>query len=333
MAADLLNTVLVISVVVLVLSVTGLVNFSSLAGVADGEAGVTVVRVEADKACGATTMTVDFVKKYAESTDLTAQNATVYINGGKKGIFSEGGTFTAQGGDELNVYAALDPAQTTYYASHAAGTIPCTGQTAAFLTSVSFMGAGSLTGISNPPNKVYESSTAATTKVFSDDDNVLLTTTALAIGVGATETAKIILKWQYEEGYGVADGNTLICRFTDSQIDQSQLVASLDGAALTTPATYVPTNTRFALSGANQSTKSWDFPAIDGKLKTSSTLRINIKADDTNQPTAATNVSCEIIDTDLFELDSGGVSVGVEDPDDNSNVGRSTEVVIDIPVS
>jgi hypothetical protein len=300
---------------------------SSSGGTGGGTSGGTtnVVVSQPDKACGSTTMTVDFTQKYSESTDMTAQNATVYINGNRKGTYSEGGTFTAQGGDTLNVYYALDTAQTTYYAAHATGKIPCTGQTAAFTTS-NILSAGSLTGaLQSPPDKLYVSSTAATVSVYNKKSMAAVTNTAeLSIAAGATETARVFLDWKYEEGYGVADGNTLACKFTDLNIDQAGLIVSLDGAVLPT-AKYVPSMTRFALDYSNETAKYWALPAIDGKVTTSSTLDFQIKGDDTNEPTSATNFTCEVLDTDLFQTDSGAVKVGIEDEDDNSNVGRSTE--------
>jgi len=292
------------------------------------------IEVVTEKACGSTTMTVDFIKKYSSSTSMTAQNATIYTDGEFQTV-SEGSTFTAQGGSVLNVYNALDPAQTTYYASHATGTIPCTGQTARFATSdKTFMKAGSLAGaLQDPVSELFTSSTAPTAPtVYNKKTLVALSTTALAIGVGGTETARAYLDWTNEEGYGVADGNTLACRFTDSEIDQSETNAILDGQPLGV-AKYIPSMTKFPLSAANQSAKYWAFPAIDGKKTPTSTLDITINGDDTNQPTAAGNFSCEIIDTDLFVTDNGKVAIGVEDSDDNSNVGRSTEYLINIPMS
>jgi len=307
---------------------------SSTGGVSGGSGGTqNIVISNPDKACGSTTMTVDFSKKYSASTDMTAHNATVYINGNEKGVYSEGGSFTAQGGDSLNVYYALGDTDNTYYAAHSSGAIPCTGQTAAFTTS-NVLGAGSLAGaMQNPVNEVYTSSTAPTEPtVYNKKTLVALTTTGLAIGVGGTETARAYLDWTNEEGYGVVDGNTLACRFTDSQIDQSKVRAILDGSELGA-AKYIPSMTRFALSASNQSVKYWSFPAIDGKKTQSSTLDLTIKGDDTNQPTAASNFSCEIIDTDLYVTDDGKVKIGVEDEDDNSNVGRSTEYIINVPLS
>lgn len=324
-----------VGILVVGLILTGRINlpFLTAEGGIDGVAPVTTVKIESEKSCGSTTMTMDFVEKYNSGVDVTSQNGTVWINGAKKGVFSEGGTFTVQGGDDLTVVYALDDPGNTYYASQAVGKVRCTGQTAAFLTSA-ILDKGPLAGaLQDPAEELYKSSTVATTSVFSDDDNVLLSSTALAIGAGATETAKIIIKWKFEEGYGVVDGNTLACRFTDSQIDQEQLVASIDGNALTSPAKYVPTNTRFPLSAGNESVKTWNFPAIDGKKMTSTTMKLNIKGDDTKEPTARTNLSCAILDTDVFELDAGGVAVGVEDSDDNTNVGRGTEVLINLPLS
>lgn len=331
-ATDFMQLILVIAVVVLVANV---INPALFAGVgADGKAAPTqTIKVEADKACGSTTMTVDFEKKYSQSTSMTSQNATVFINGNEKGVYSEGGTFTAQGGDNLNVYYALGDLGNTYYASHASGQIPCTGQTAAFTTS-NILGQGSLAGaLQDPSYKLYASGTApSAATVYNKKTLVNLGTTALAIGAGGTETARAYLDWTFEEGYGVADGNTLACRYTDSQIDQDQVTATLDGTVLGA-AKYVPSLTRFSLSAANQSAKYWAFPAIDGAKTASSTLDIRIKGDDTNQPTKDTNFTCAIIDTDLYQKDDGSIAVGVEDSDNNANVGRSTEYIIPIPLS
>lgn len=309
-------------------------NFvGSTGGGPDGDNAIELNVNQPDKACGSTTMTVDFSKKYSQSTDMTAQNATVYINGNQKGVYDEGGTFTAQGGDTLNVYYALEDLGNSYYAAHASGKIPCTGQTAAFTTS-NILGAGSLAGaMQNPVHQVYASGTApSAATVYNKKTLTDLTSTALALGVGSTETARTYLSWTNEEGYGVADGNTLACRFTEAHFDQSETYAVLDGTKLG-PAKYIPSMTRFSLSSANQSTKYWAFPAIDGKQTPTSTLDLIINADDTNQPTAASNFSCEIIDTDLYITDDGEVKVDVEDRDDNSNIGRSTEYVINVPVS
>ena len=307
---------------------------SSGGGPSGGGNAIEVNVNQPDKACGAVTYTVDFSKKYSQSTDMTAQNATVYINGNELGVYSEGGTFNAQGGDMLNVYYALNDLGNTYYAAHASGTVPCTGTSDSRLVTSNSLGAGSLAGaMQNPVHEVYTSSTAPSEpSVYNKKTLTALTSTALAIGVGGTETARAYLDWTNEEGYGVVDGNTLACRFTDSRIDQANCRAILDGTELG-PAKYIPSLTKFATSAANQSTKYWSFPAIDGKKTQSSTLDLVIKGDDTNQPEAHTNYSCEIIDTDLFVTDDGKVKVGIEDSDDNSNVGRSTEYKINVPLS
>ena len=307
--------------------------FATTDGGTDGVEPTQKIEVVTEKACGVATMTVDFTKKYSASTSMTAQNATVYINGNEKGVVNEGSTFTAQGKDTLNVYYALDPAQTTYYAAHATGKVPCEGQPTAYTTS-NILGKGSLAGaLQDPVSELFTSSTAPTAPtVYNKKTLVALSTTALAIGVGGTETARAYLDWTNEEGYGVVDGNTLACRFTDSEIDQTETNAILDGQTLGA-AKYVPSMTKFPLSAANQSAKYWAFPAIDGKKTPTSTLDIIINGDDTNQPTAAGNFSCEIIDTDLFVTDDGKVVIGVEDSDDNSNVGRSTEYLINVQMS
>ena len=314
MAADFWTVIIGLSIVVVALSVTGIVNFSAIAGVEDGEAGVTVVKVEADKACGSTTMTVDYEVAHKSGTDVTAQNATVFINGARKGIFSEGGTFTAQGGDKLTVYNALDPAQTTYLASKATGTIPCTGQTAAFMTSASFMEGSSV---------VYESDSAASAETVINDDYTANPGTALSLGAGETKVATVRLKPVYEEGYGMADGNTIACRLTDSQLDQAKVTIQ-SGGSLLGAAKYIPSSTNFAVSATNQTTKYWALQAIDGADTSSVELLMAIKSDDTNQATADTNVSCQTFGTDYYEADDGSIKIDVEDRDDNSKIGRTT---------
>lgn len=311
--------------------------FSTFGVGADGGVAPTQkVEVITDKACGSTTMTMDFSKKYSQSTSMTAQNGTVYINGMEKGVTSEGSTFTAQGGNGLNIYYALDPAQTTYYASHASGKIPCTGQTAAFLTSQAeydgkpFMQKGSLAGaLQDPPHEVYATDTALSVTIL-NADNVLNTfgggSTDQAITTGQTRNLKVDLFATFEKGYGVADGNTLACQFNDTAWDQSQCEVSLNGKILPN-AKYVPSTTRFPLTDTSRTTKMWALPAIDGAKTSELNLRFNVKADDTNQPSNGNGAdwNCTVFDTDLYQTDSGNVAVDVEDRDDNSNIGTTSD--------
>ena len=298
---------------------------------------VTEVKVTGEKACGSTTMTMDFEEKYAQSTGMTAQNGTIYItsNGevSEKGTFSEGGTFTAQGGDVLDVYYALDPAQTTYYASHATGKIPCTGQTAAFSTS-SILEKGNLAGtLQDPAHKVFRADTGLTVTIINDDNtqNIGSSTTGKNQSVGAGETVnlEVRLKPTFERGYGVAKGSTLACQFNDSAWDQSKSEVSLDGNVLPV-AEFTPTSSRFPLVHTDFTSKYWQVPPIDGKLKSRLDFIFNVKGDDTNQPTNGgrmgnavdgANWNCSLLDTDLYKNDDGLIKADVEDRDDNSEVG------------
>ena len=65
------------------------------------------IEVVTEKACGSTTMAVSFEVKHKAGTSVTAQNGTVFVDGKKKGVFSEGGTFTANGGNNLNIYYTI----------------------------------------------------------------------------------------------------------------------------------------------------------------------------------------------------------------------------------
>lgn len=296
--------------------------FGTAGDVDDTGAPVTKVEItQPDKACGSTTMTVDFEVAHKSGTDVTAQNATVWINGARRGIFSEGSTFTAQGGDTLRVYNALDPAQTDYLTSYVTGTIPCTGQTAAFMTSADFMSVGSGSSLQKV-GQVYESNTAASIATLITDTNQLNNANAQAIGTGDTRHLTVKLFPVFEEGYGVADGNTIACRFTDSQIDQSGTEISLNGKVLG-GAKYIPTNTRFSLNSGNESTKYWHLSPIDGKTTSVIELDLAIKGDDNNNPDASTNFSCEVFGTDYYEADDKSVNIDVEDRDDNNKIGRT----------
>lgn len=305
----------------------------------DGGPAVTEIKVTADKACGSTTMTMDFKKKYSASTDLTAQNGTVFINGEEKGIFDEAGTFTAQGGDVLNVYYAIDPAQTTYYASHATGMIPCTGQTAAFATSADFMKAGENAGtLQSPPHAVYQTDATMTATIINPDNTLNSETGSnVTMSAGQTRKIKVTIYPTFEDGYGVAGGNTLACQFNDTVYDQAEASVSLDGKVLTSPATYVPSNTRFPMLETSNTALTWDVPAVDGAVSGDLNFVISIKADNDNAPTQGATTggpdwNCTLFDTDLYQTDAGEVKVDVEDRDDNSNIGTTSDFAFNINV-
>ena len=324
-AMDATNLILVGAVVLLVA-----LQINPNLFAATGEDGVPtaqVIKVETDKACGSTTMTVDFEVAHKSGTDVTAQNATVFLNGAKKGVFSEGGTFTVNGGDELRVYNALDPAQTDYLASHSEGKVPCTGQTAAFVTSLTsydgndFMTVGSGSDL-QAVGKIYESNSAATTPTILNDDFTTQPATAQAISTGQTRHITVKLFPVFEEGYGVADGSTLACRMTDADVDQSAVSISMNGKVLG-DAKYLPSQTNFGVSATNQTTRYWHIPAIDGAVTSVALLDIGVKADDNKDPEAAFNFSCATFGTDYYEADDGSVKIDVEDRDDDSKIGRT----------
>ena len=292
------------------------------------------VEVVTEKACGSTTMAVSFDVKHKAGTSVTAQNATIFLDGEKQ-IVSEGSTFTAQGKQKIRVYNNLDPAGTTYLGGHYEGTIPCTGQTARFATSdTTFMAQASGSSLLSNPGEVYESDSAASAATIINDDFTANPGTAQAIGLGETRIVTVRLFPVFEEGYGVADGNTLACRFTDSQIDQAGMTASINGKGLA-DAKYVPSQTRFAVTATNQSTKYWHFDSVDGKAINVLELKLGIKGDDNSEPTAATNFSCNSFGTDYYEADDGTVKIDIEDRDDNSKIGRTAanEFAINILLS
>ncbi len=324
-ATDTFNMVAVIAMVILVVQVTGIFNFSTLTGGADGDGSTDIVVDvrQTDKACGSTTMTVDFVKKHAESTDMTAENATIFINGARKEVTSEGSTFTAQGGDHLRVYNALDTGGATYLATHSEGDIPCTGQTAAFLTSASFMSKASGSDLLSEPNKLYEADSVASAETIINDDFTSNPGTALSLGLGETKVITVRLKPVFEEGYGVADGNTIACRMTDTRIDQSKVTIQ-SGGSLLGAGRYIPSSSNFAVQNVTETIKYWHLPPIDGADTSAVELLIAIKGDETIQPTTTTNFSCDVFGTDYYESDDGQVLIDVENRDDNSKIGRTS---------
>ena len=276
------------------------------------------VKLVGQKCTQPTTFTLNMVRRYAEATSMTGQNATVFVNGVNRGVVSNAGTLRISDGDKVSVYYNLDPAGATYAAAKSEGTL--TGCLSSVSSGNSDIFKDTVLGAA--ANKVYEIDSAPTVSLINLVDYTVNPTSGLSITAGDSKTVRATITYPAEEGYGVIGGSTLACRFTDSQIDQGETNAVLDGVTLGS-ATYVPSSTRFSLSATNQSTKFWAVPAIDGKLKTSSTLDLVITGDGTNEPTAATNFSCEMKDTDLFLNDDGVVAVGVEDSDDQSEIGRT----------
>jgi len=310
---------LLIGVLVLaVLNANGTINLGSLLGSAGGAGSgtTTTVTTTGIPCTQSTTLTVNMVERYAESTSMTGQNATVFVNGVNKGVISSAGTLTVSDGDKVTVYYAADPAATGYASAKSEGTVSgcpasvSTGDESTFKDQV----------LGQPAYKLFDISTAPTASIV-NKDYTANPGTATAISAGATEPVRVLISWASKEGYGTADGSVLACRFTDSQIDQGLTTASMDGVALSA-GKYTPSATRFALSATNQSTKTWAIPAIDGKVKTSSELLFGIAGDSNSQPTAATNFSCEIKDTDWFQNNDGAFSIGIEDSDDQAEVGR-----------
>lgn len=296
-------------------------NLFATGGGADGAPPIQEVKVVTEKACGSTTMAVNFDVLNTAGVALTLQNASVFTDGEKQ-VISEGSTFTAQGGQKLRVYPVFEPTGTSYLGGHYEGIIPCTGQTARFSTSDSFMVRASGSSLLNDPGFVYEADSAAAAATIINDDFTANPGTAQSITAGQTKVITVRLFPVFKEGYGLAGGNTLACRFTDSQIDQSATTVSLNGINLG-DAIYVPSSTRFAVSATNQSTKYWSFDPVDGKITNTLEFKFGIKGDDNSEPTAATNFSCNSFGTDYYEHNDGTVKIDVEDRDDNSKIGRT----------
>lgn len=327
---NILGIILVIVLAVAILNPSVVQNFlgkkQATAEVKE-PSGATLGTVEVVGKCGqAVTLTNDMIARYTESTSMTAQNATIVVNGGAPSTKSHGGTLTVAEGDKVEIYYALDPAQTSYGAAKAVGVIPNCKPAVKTSDNTIFSPVDA--------HKVYATSSTVSVGKTNLKDYSVNPTSALAIAAGGRETVRVTLTWPYKEGYGTVDGSTLACRFTDANIDQENTVAVLDGNNLGS-AKYTPSNTIFALSAVNQSAKYWAFPAIDGYTKTSSILDLIIAGDSNQQPVGETNFSCAIKDTDYYQHNDGSFKIGVEDADDNSEIGRSTtnEVAFNILLS
>lgn len=318
---------LVIVIGALFLNANGTINLGGLLGSATGSGSgtTTTVTTTGIPCTQSTTLTVNMVERYSESTSMSGQNATVFVNGVNKGVIASAGTMTVSDGDKVTVYYAADPAATGYAAAKSEGTISgcpasvSTGDDKTFPDQV--LGASAY--------KLYDITNAPTASLVNLRDYTANPGTALSITAGGKETLRTTITWASKEGYGVADGSTLACRFTDSQIDQGETQAVLDGVTLGS-AKYIPSATSFALSATNQSVKYWAVPAIDGKVKTSSVLDIVIAGDSNSQPTAATNFSCSLKDSDYFQDNNGNFAIGVEDSDDQAEVGKPASAELSI---
>lgn len=281
------------------------------------------INVIVEGACGvdSTTLTVNLEKKYSQATDMSAENATIVINGAEVATKSDGSSVTVSPGNKLDIYHAF--VSSTYYTSKASGTIPCEG---AIYTSTS-------NGWLKPADsyKVIQMEANTGSSLFSVVNNDGTTTnfpggtTAQAIAAGQTKKYTITFTPTFEDGFGV-DGNVFSCQYNTTAYDnENPLRLTASGANL--PSAANPSNTLWTALTTDHSKMSWALPSFDGGVISEYKMELFTKADGNYNPNAGGgNVTCQMFDTDYFKTDSGEFKTGIEDSDDNSDVGLTNTV-------
>jgi len=274
--------------------------------------------VKIEGACGvdSTTLTAVMQKKYAASTSMASENVTIVVNGAEKSTKKTTQTETVNPSDNVELYFGLESG--TYYTNYAKGVIPCKG--AMDTSDPAFTPSGAY--------QLYQMD-AATTSIFSLINDPATTTnpaTAQAMGAGSSKNLKLTLSPTYEDGLGIPCGNVLSCQYNTSayNTDSGLAVRLTDGGVELSPATN-PTNTLWASISTDHTRKSWQLPKFDGKAVTTKEYGFSLKAGDTNEVTAGGgDVNCTIWDSDYYRNDNGGYACGIEDLDDNSDVGLTS---------
>ena len=288
----------------------------------DGDLGKITTSTTIKLCSSSATITIDFFDKYMQTESMKGQKAVIYVNGLKKGTFVEGETKTALLCDEdkIDIYYVLDPSQNVYYVSHASGKIPnIAGTMDFFLTS--FFPKGKLSGVlQNTPEGLYKIDMRMSTTIINQDFTLNSRTQPQDFTVGKTKKVTVKLFPTFNRGYGVVDGSTLACQFTNSEWDETNSKVLLNGQTLAF-AKYIPSSKLFPIISGNIA-KYLKFPAVDGKITSNLDLTFSMKSTD-NQPS---NWDCVIFDTDIYEKDDGTVRIGIEDSDDNTNIGSKTDV-------
>jgi len=300
-----------------------LYSSGSLQAVTGGDAPVvqpTVIKVEG--ACGvdSTTLTVNLEKKYSQSTSMSAENSTIVVNGAEVSTKAHGSSQTVSPGNKVDIYNALY--SNTYYTSKASGIVPCEG---AIYTSTS-------NGWLSPKDahKVIqmEAATASSTlfSVVNNDGtstNFPGGTTAQAIAAGQTKKYTITLTPTFEDGIGV-DGNVYSCQYNTTAYDNENPLRLTSGGA-NLPSAANPSNTLWTSISTDHSKMSWALPTFDGGVVSEYKMELFTKADGNYNPNAGGgDVNCTLFDTDYFKTDSGEFKTGIEDSDDNSDVGLTS---------
>lgn len=278
---------------------------------------VQTVKVEGACASDPATLTAVLQKKYSASTSMASENVTIVVNGVEKSTKKNGQTESVNSKNNVELYFGLESG--TYYTSYAKGVIPCAGS------------------IETSDNRIFspadayqlyqmDAATTAVMSLINKADYTVNPTTALTLGVGSSKSVEITITPTYEDGLGTPCGNVLSCQYNTTAYATSVAEAlrlSDDGVEL--PVATNPSSTLWAALSVQHGKKSWQLPAFDGKKITEKKYDLAIKAHDTNNPSAGGgDINCTIFDTDFFRTNTGGYACGIEDSDDNSDVGLTS---------
>lgn len=233
------------------------------------------------------TVTLSAVDKY--TTTATGGTHRYRINGGVAETVSDGGTFTASGGDTIEILWENGSAGSNYFSKVDQVTLPCDKGTVRLSTELVQNG-------------------TLTIEVFNEEGNLIDTSGENeTIGAGDVVTLTAKLKGTFQRGFPY--GGVLVVEYNATAYDD--VIAEFGGSKTNVPDFYTVSNT------ANIA-KAYTVPAIlsneilEGK--------ITIDADDTHNPSDVDDITLKFYPSNYYiNEDTGGSFDGpaVEDEDDN----------------
>lgn len=294
-----------------------------------------------------TTLTASVVRRYTEVAQTT-QNITILQNGVLRSTTAHGSTITVQSGsngDTLDLYAGL--ASTTFYPRHLKGKIETctssatTGDTVFKEVVDATVGGERIsyaaeTGLfAAAPNKLVQIETAPTITIVNDGqanaqtDLNEVSGANLTIGSGGSGSVTVKFSPSANVGWGVVGGNVLACQYPSAIYDPTNpMRVTVVGGGVLEEASVKPSSITYPLIQANNSVKSFKFPALDARKNGDVSFTVKLTADPNRDPSGRVDrVNCTTADVSYYQKQNTGEYVlDIENRDTNVDLGGATTV-------
>lgn len=304
------NLVIAGVAVLLLLNLAGVnTNFfggtqSAAGGVSAGGGGTTILKVEGDKACASTTVSLPNTNALARGT-APDQYTRLFLNNEKrrvdKGQIADAGTITLTGGDHFIAYHAENSttAQTGYYTDKRETTLPCTGATSAY----------------TDEGQLYQYDNAMTLSYKNQDGSV---NTGQSIAANSEYNIDVTIRSSSQKTWGnpqlVGKATNALCfKYNNTVITSLDWkIGGVNQPVIAVPQIHAGNNSDV---GENNAFRCFGAPVIKNTEKLEGVL--NIKSGSTAATAVNTiNVTTEDMDYDLNADDLSEI-IGVQDEDGN----------------